>query len=123
VRVLRSLLLDAGETPVDGEVPALFEPLTDDVSDLERGRAHHQVERHGLDPEAVVSELVTYRTIHRHLTDCRGREAPTASVITADRGVAAAEDRVEKLELRVTRVTKKTLTELRTPTTSPNPTM
>ncbi|QCC51452.1 hypothetical protein DV733_09455 [Halapricum salinum] len=123
-RVLRDELADAGSIRVDGAVTALVEVLTGDqdgASAFEWEQARHDLRHHGVDPDTVIGNLPSYRTVHRHLTECCGQEAPAPTEITADRGVVAAEDRIKKLVTRLEHVTDKTLTELTTAGHIPEP--
>lgn len=116
-RVLRARLMDADSLPVADVITALAEALTgdkDDVASVERSHAYHELQRLGLDPDDVDDDIPSYRTVDRHLTKCCGLEAPSPTEITAERGAVTAEERVGKLESRLTEVTEKTLTELAT---------
>ena len=109
-RILRSAMVDAGMSTMDGEVENVHRLLTnDDVSEGVRTQARKNLEREGVDPERLERDFVSHQAIHTYLTKYRG----VSHEATSD------EDQMEKytgtiqrLGSRTTAVTETTLDRL-----------
>jgi hypothetical protein len=104
--VLRSALLDAGEAPLEGEVENMYRLLTDDeVSKGTQLRIRKQLDRDGVDLDAVEQRFVSHPTMGSHLQDCLGVEKSRSS---QDR-LEAAKERIFKMQSRTEAVIENTL--------------
>lgn len=108
--VLRARLEAEGAQMLGGECENLRRLLADDdVSVADRTRARRQVERIGLDPDAVIDDFVSYQAIRTYLKS--HREAEYAPGPTDP--VKGAEEQVERLRGRTAAVTTSKLDQLR----------
>lgn len=74
-RLVRTAMLDAGMSPLDGEAANVYELLSgDDATSGARTRAERRLGREGIDVEQLQSEFVSHQAIHTYLTDVRGLE-------------------------------------------------
>lgn len=92
--VLRAAIERVGGSPLDGEVANTYRLLTaEDVSSGTRVRVRKQLEREGVDLEAVEGSFVSHPTMGSHLRECLAVERPS------DPGpdVATAEERIFKM--------------------------
>lgn len=104
--VLREAMVDAGMSPLEGEVENVYRLLTDDdVSDGMRVRTRNRMEREGVDLETVESSFVSHPTMGNHLRDCLDVEPSTPSRDP----VATARERIFKMVTRAERVIENTL--------------
>lgn len=70
--ILQAALHEAGETPSERELENTYELLTDDDAPAaERIRTRRELERVGVDVEAVRSDFVTHQAVHTYLTNVR----------------------------------------------------
>ena len=70
-QVLAAALSASDIATKDGDVANYYRLLTDDdVTSGDRVEARRELERAGVDVEALDSRFVSHQTIHRHLTDC-----------------------------------------------------
>lgn len=75
--VLRAALREAGESVIDADVDHLYRTLTDDdVPRSDAVRKRRELERAGIDVDAVQSDFVTHQAIHTYLTDVREATLP-----------------------------------------------
>lgn len=107
--VLERAMEDEGVDVVYGETENVYRALTTESGVGLRTQVRGQLERHGLDTEAVESDFVTHQTVYRHLKNCREAEYET------DEGGRVERDRqrLEALQNRVATVTETTLSRLR----------
>ena len=71
--LLERAMLDAGMSPLDGEVANAYRLLTDgDVSTGVRTETEARLDRQGVDVERVRSDFVTYQAVRTYLKDVRG---------------------------------------------------
>lgn len=77
-QVLRRVMVEAGLSPLDGEVENLYRLLTSDgVSRGSRIQAERRLERHGIDVDALRTDFVSYQAVRRYLTNERNAEYTT----------------------------------------------
>lgn len=108
--VLRAALRDAGETVIDADVDHLYRTLTDDgVSRSDAVRKRRDLERAGVDVDAVQSDFVTHQAIHTYLTSVRDATLPEEE--PTDR-LERKRATIERLTGRTQVVTDATLEEL-----------
>lgn len=109
-RLLEAKMTDAGMQPLSGEVENTYRLLTDDnVSSADETRARRQLDRNGLDPDAVVRDFVSYQAIRTYLREHRGAEHDTN-----DRPRTAVEaEAIRGLQGRTRTVTADKLEQLR----------
>lgn len=111
MQYLEGALTAAGERPRPAELETLYHQLTDDdVSAGERTRVRRDLERRGVDVEALEDDFVSRYTLHRYLTDIL--EAEYEGVSDAER-FQNAREMLGKLRQRVSNVTEDRLTSLR----------
>lgn len=109
-RLLESALREAGVDVLQGEVENLYQLLTgDDVSAGMRVEAQSRLERHGVDPESIRDDFVSYQTIRTHLRECLAVDTERESTVTP----SEAKNTVFKLISRTESVTKRTIERLR----------
>lgn len=112
-RVLRAALEPAGVHPLESELDAYLSVLTDgDVSTGERVDVEQELERAGIDIDALTSDFVTHQAVHTYLTDYRGVSLPEESVSSADR-IERGRGTIDRLEGRLSTVTTSVLEGLR----------
>lgn len=74
-RVLEAVLRDAGRDPLPDDVDAIYRALTsDDASAAERTRRRRDLERDGIDVDALESDFVSHQAVHTYLTKYREAE-------------------------------------------------
>jgi hypothetical protein len=74
-QLVRAALEDAGQSPRDGEVAERYGALTgDDVSSGVRTRVRRELERQGVDVDALTDDFVTHQAVHTYLTKYRETE-------------------------------------------------
>lgn len=109
-RVLESALREAGVDVLQGEVENLYRLFTgDDVSAGMRVEARSRLEQHGIDPESVRDDFVSYQTIRTHLRECLAVDTERESTVTP----TGAKNTVFKLLSRTESVTERTIERLR----------
>ena len=108
--VLRAAVRDAGGSMLESDIDTLYRALTDDdVSRSETVRKRRELERTGVDIDAVSSDFVTHQTIYTYLTNVRDASLPEAD--TEDR-LERKTETVQRLAGRTQVVTESTLEEL-----------
>lgn len=108
--VLRAALLEAGESVTDADVDHLYETLTDDsVPRSDTVRKRRDLERSGIDVEALQSHFVTHQAVHTYLTSVRDAALPDEE--PTDR-LERKKTTIERLSGRTQVVTDATLEEL-----------
>jgi hypothetical protein len=108
--LLKSVLSQNGQQYRRREVAHIFESLTeDDISPGERTRVWKQLERDGIDVEALEQEFVTHQAIHTFLTKGCGVTKDTEA--GGDR-LGQAKETINSLRSRVIAVTETTITQL-----------
>jgi len=108
--LLQRKLEKANAQPLDGEVENIYRLLTaDTVSGAERTRVQRQLERDGVDVDALESDFITYQAIRTYLKAYRGAEyAP------ADRDPLEREQQnLQQLRGRTVAVTEGKIEQLR----------
>jgi len=106
-RVLEAALLAAGEQPLDGEVENYYRLLEDDdVSAGARTEARSQIERAGVDVDALQRDFVSHQAVHTYLTD--RQEVSYEGTSEAER-LESARDTVSRLESRTETVAENTI--------------
>ena len=110
--VLRAAIRDAGGSVLESDIDPLYRTLTDDdVSRSDAVRKRRELERTGVDVDAVRSDFVTHQTIHTYLTNVRGASLPETD--TEDR-LERKTETIQRLAGRTQVVTEATLEELGT---------
>lgn len=71
--VLEAAVAERGSVPLPEEVDTWYDLLADpDVISSSRTQVHRELQRRGVDVEAVLDDFVSYQSINRHLKNCRG---------------------------------------------------
>lgn len=105
-RVLDAAIREEGGAPVSTEVESTYRTLTnDDVPQADRMRKRRDLERDGVDVDAVLGDFVTHQAIHTFLTDYREASLPDRSDDVLDRKA----ETLERLQGRTTAVAESTL--------------
>ncbi|TMT86463.1 hypothetical protein E2L06_07550 [Haloterrigena sp. H1] len=108
--VLRAAIRDAGGSVLDSDIDPLYRTLTDDdVSRSDAVRKRRELERTGVDVDAVRSDFVTHQTIYTYLTNVRDASLPETD--TEDR-LERKTETIQRLAGRTQVVTESTLEEL-----------
>jgi len=105
--VLAAALETVTVSQTDDEVRRLYEDLTGDIAG-DTVTARRELERHGIDADAVTADFVTHQTIYTYLTEVRDASLP---VDDRDRTEQRIET-MEKLQGRLRSVADSTLTTL-----------
>jgi hypothetical protein len=109
-RVLEAAMRDARAETIEGEVKNVYRVLTEDgVSSGSRVEVENRLERIGVDPEAVMSDFVSYQSIRTHLRSCLDIDTGQETELTPTDG----KNTVFKLLSRTEAVTKRTVDRLR----------
>lgn len=109
-RLLDARLTDTGVQSLPGDVENTYRLLTDDgVGSAERTRLTRQLERDGLDPDALRDDFVTYQAVRSYLTEVRGAEYERED----DDRVADESSYIQRLRGRLTSVAEQKLERLR----------
>jgi hypothetical protein len=109
-RLLEVTLEEANVQILDGELENIYRLLTDeDVSGADRTRIRRQLERDGVDVDALTDDFVTYQSIRTYLKEDRGAEYAPSQVDPIEREVT----NVQQLRGRVVSVTEGKLEQLR----------
>lgn len=96
--LLERRLSEADVEVLDGEVENFYRLLSGDASKGMETQVRRQLERNGLDVDALLDDFVSHQTIYRHLTNCLG--------VNRERSRTEAEQ-VEKERRRVSRLQNK----------------
>ncbi|WP_251328513.1 rod-determining factor RdfA [Haloplanus pelagicus] len=107
-RVLQAALVAAGRTSTDRDVAHLYETLQGDVSAGERIRKERELERDGVDVEALTSDFVTHQAVHTYLKKYRNAEYDREPQDPTKRSV----ETLQRLRSRTTAVTDRTVAQL-----------
>lgn len=106
--VFEAGLEDSGISLTEPDVESAYEALTDDaVSRADRVRKERELDRAGLDVDAVRSDFVTHQTVHTYLTSVRGVSLPDRPARPDQEA-----DSVQRLQGRATVVVESTLERL-----------
>lgn len=111
LELLRTVMVEAGMQPLDGDVENLHRLLTaEEVSSADRTRAERRLDREGVDVDRLRSEFVTYQAVRTYLKEHRGAS------YADDRGdpTESMKQHVQRLRGRVRSVTDSKLGQLRT---------
>lgn len=105
-RVLDAAIRRSGGAPVSTDVESTYRTLTgDDVPQADRMRKRRDLEREGVDVDAVLDDFVTHQAVHTYLTDYREASLPDRSADVLDRKA----ETLERLQGRTTAVAESTL--------------
>jgi hypothetical protein len=108
--VLRAVLEERGERPLDGEVETAYRALVDeDASSGDRTQVRRSLERNGVDVDRLERDFVTHQAIHTYLTKGRGVRKENDD---ADR-VTSVRETIQRLQSRLSAVTETSLSRLR----------
>jgi predicted component of type VI protein secretion system len=101
-RVLEATLERQDQQPVAGTVSETYRLLTDDDADPSaRTRVERELERGGVDLEALREDFVSHQAIHTYLTTYRDAAPPSSDTDP----VETAESAISRLESRLAAVT------------------
>ena len=100
--ILRTTMERAGMDPVEGDVATAYDLLAGDASSGDRVQKRRELERNGVDVDAIENDFVSHRAVHSYLRKHRGVER---SEPAPDDRVATERDRIERLQGRTTAVT------------------
>lgn len=112
-RSFNEAIIEARLATLDEDGPGwnrlpVYEALkTDDLSSSEAIEVRRELERAGVDPEALEGELVSHQTMYRHLDSCLG--ASPSDDPTPEERREKARDTVYALQRRTTLVTESTM--------------
>jgi hypothetical protein len=101
--------LDAADASGAGwdRVPVYEALKTEELSDAESVEVRRELERGGVDPEALEAEFISHQTMYRHLNTCL--DASPSNDLTPDERREKARDTVYALQRRTTLVTESTI--------------
>lgn len=108
--VVEEALRDAGMEPLEGESEMMHQLLTrEDIEPRERQSAYTRLEEHGIDPEELTGDFVSYKTINRHFKNCtnRRRETPEQTHTAED-----ALESIQRLKRRLEQITEDSIARL-----------
>lgn len=106
LRILESALDDQGQQSVEETVETTYRLLTDDETNpTSRTRIERDLERSGVDVEALRSDFVSHHAVHTYLTKHRGATPPTSD----DDPIETAEQAINRLQSRTAAVTESNL--------------
>jgi hypothetical protein len=107
-RLVAAALRDAGRNPVAADVTATHRVLAGSASEGDRTQKRRELERSGVDVDALEADFVSHQAVHTYLA--RYRDATRGGTERGDdRQVATDRDRLRKLQRRVERVTTDTV--------------
>lgn len=107
-RVLEAALRDAGRDPLPDDVDAIYRALASaDAGAAERTRRRRDLERDGIDVDALQSDFVSHQAVHTYLTKYRDAEHRLDAEL-AERSL----QRIRRLQGRTTAVTEDTVERL-----------
>ena len=110
-RVLEAALRDAGEQPLEGEIENHYRLLTsEDVSAGARTEARRELERAGIDVDALQSDFVSHQAVHTYLTD---RQEVSFEPRSDEDRLARGAETIRRLENRTGTVAESTVEQLR----------
>lgn len=110
-RLLRRAMERAGTSPLDTDVEAKYEVLADDgTSRGVRTQVRRDLQRQGVDVDALEDDFVTHQAVHTYLTKYRGAEHTTDA--DADQ-VRSARNTIQRLRNRTLAVVENSLDRLR----------
>lgn len=105
-RVLEAALEDAGVRSLEGDVENRYRLLTDDdVSAGMHQQARRELERAGVDVDALESDFVSHQSIYTYLTDHRGVSHPSSAEPDPERRIEREIDKINALASRTRAVT------------------
>ncbi len=108
--VLRAAVRDASGSVLDSDIDPLYRTLTDDdVSRSDAVRKRRELERTGVDVDAVRSDFVTHQTIYTYLTNVRDASLPETDT---ENRLERKTETIQRLAGRTQVVTESTLEEL-----------
>lgn len=108
--LLRRRMEEAGLNPVESDVDATYEILTDDdVSEGVRLSRTRRLERDGVDVDALTSEFVSHQAIHTYLTKYRGVSHTSGEDVDQ---VEKSMETLQRLESRTVAVSENTVERL-----------
>lgn len=110
VAVLRAVLEEAGEHPIEGESENMYRVLVDDdASSGDRTQVVRSLERADIDREQLERDFVTHQAVHTYLKKGRGVEKQTDDADPIER----VRDTIQRLQSRVRAVTETSVSQLR----------
>jgi len=72
-RLLEQALLETGSPALERDIERIYRDLTDEsVSSGIRTDTYNELRSHGIDPDALKDDFVSYQSIRRYLTEGRG---------------------------------------------------
>jgi len=117
--VVAAALSGAGVGTATLSAGAAYRALaTDEASDADELAVRRELERAGVDAEALTAATVSHQTVYRHLTGCLDVERESSDPAPAERR-ATALDTVHALRGRTARVAESTVERLRSAGVAP----
>lgn len=108
-RLLRTVMNEAGMSPLEGEVENAYRLLTDDVSAGIKIQTRKRFEREGVDVDQLERDFVSHQAIYTYLTKYRNVQKDEA---TDENRIEKSAEAVQRLKNRLTAVTDNTLDSL-----------
>ncbi|HKL28609.1 MAG TPA: hypothetical protein VJ898_05005 [Natrialbaceae archaeon] len=100
--ILRTGMERSGMDPVEGDVETAYDLLAGDASSGDRVQKRRELERNGVDVDAVEDDFVSHRAVHSYLRNHRDVER---SEPTPEDRLATGQERIERLQGRTAAVT------------------
>lgn len=108
-RLLRTVMNEAGMSPLEGEAENAYRLLTDDVSAGIKIQTRKRFEREGVDVDQLERDFVSHQAIYTYLTKYRNVQKDEA---TDENRIEKSAEAVQRLKNRLTAVTDNTLDSL-----------
>jgi hypothetical protein len=108
--ILREGMERAGLNPVEKDVETAYDLLAGNSSSGDRIQKRRELERNGVDVDAVEGNFVSHRAVHTYLTEYRDVERSTPT--STDR-IDTERERIERLQGRTAAVTRDVVDRLR----------
>ncbi|MFB6114569.1 MAG: rod-determining factor RdfA [Halodesulfurarchaeum sp.] len=109
-RILRSAMADAGLDPIEEDVDSAYRALTEESTAGSTVQKERELERDGVDVEALHRDFVSHQAVHTYLRNYLRVEPPER---TDDERLQSERERLDRLKGRATAVAEDTLTRLR----------
>lgn len=100
--ILRKGMEQAGMDPIERDVKTVYDLLAGNASSGDRVQKRRELERNGVDVDAIEEDFVSHRAVHSYLRNHRGVER--SDPCPSDR-LAKAQERIGRLQGRTAAVT------------------
>ncbi|MDQ2074502.1 hypothetical protein RBH20_18385 [Haloarcula sp. H-GB4] len=108
-RLLREMLVNNGQNPIQSEVERKYENMTGDVSAGVKADARSALEHSGVDVDELQSNFVTHQSVHTYLTEYHNAELEKPE---GAEKVEKALETIRRLQSRTLAVTDNTVSRL-----------